>query len=49
MALQLTREPRPLPQMLLNPNVKSIFDFQFDDFTLTNYDPWPHIKGIVSV
>lgn len=48
-ALQLTREPRPLPQMLLNPNVKSIFDFQYDDFTLTNYDPWPHIKGIVSV
>lgn len=47
--LQLTREPRPLPKMEINPNVKSIFDFEFEDFTLTNYDPHPHIKGAVSV
>lgn len=47
--LQLTREPRPLPTMLINPKVKSIFEFQYDDFTLTNYDPHPHIKGEVSV
>ena len=47
--LQLTREPRPLPTMTLNPDVKSIFDFTYDDFTLTGYDPHPHIKGIVAV
>ncbi len=47
--LQLTREPRPLPTMLINPKVKSIFDFKYEDFTLTNYDPHPHIKGEVSV
>ena len=47
--LQLTREPRPLPTMTLNPDVKSIFDFTYDDFTLTGYDPHPHIPGIVSV
>lgn len=47
--LQLTREPRPLPTMKINPEVKSIFDFQYEDFTLTNYDPHPHIKGEVSV
>jgi thymidylate synthase len=47
--LQLTREPRPLPIMKLNPEVKSIFDFNYEDFTLENYDPWPHIAGKVSV
>lgn len=47
--LQLSREPRPLPQMLLNPEVKNIFDFTFKDFNLVNYDPHPHIKGAVSV
>jgi thymidylate synthase len=47
--LQLTREPRPLPIMKINPDVKSIFDFQFEDFELEGYDPWPHIKAEVSV
>lgn len=47
--LQLSREPRPLPQMRINPDVKSIFDFQYEDFTLENYDPHPHIKAEVSV
>lgn len=47
--LQLTREPRDLPIMLINPNVKDIFSFQFSDFELINYDPHPHIKGIVAV
>lgn len=47
--LQLSREPKPLPKMVLNPNVKDIFDFQFEDFTLTDYDPHPHIKGQVAV
>ncbi len=47
--LQLTRQPRPLPTMRINPDVKNIFDFKFEDFTLENYDPWPHIKGAVSV
>jgi len=47
--LQLSREPRPLPQMLINKNVKSIFDFQFSDFELINYNPHPHIKGEVAV
>ncbi len=47
--LQLTRELRPLPTMKLNPNVKSIFDFTIDDFTLENYDPHPHIKAEVAV
>ena len=47
--LQLSREPRPLPTMIINPDVKNIFDFKFDDFTLENYDPWPHIKGAVAV
>jgi thymidylate synthase len=47
--LQLTRTPRPLPHMLINPDVKSIFDFKYEDFQLTDYDPWPHIKADVSV
>ena len=47
--LQLTREPRPLPTMRINPDVKSLFDFQYEDFTLENYNPWPHIKAEVSV
>lgn len=47
--LQLTREPRPLPKMKINPNVKSIFDFQYEDFTLTDYNPYDHIKATVSV
>ncbi|WP_226658152.1 thymidylate synthase [Pseudalkalibacillus hwajinpoensis] len=47
--LQLTRETRTLPKMKINPEVKSIFDFSFDDFELTDYDPHPHIKGEVSV
>lgn len=47
--LQLTREPRPLPRMIINPDVKSIFDFCYEDFRLEGYDPWPAIKGVVSV
>nr|AIA14548.1 thymidylate synthase [uncultured bacterium] len=47
--LQLSREPRPLPTMKINPDVKDIFDFKFEDFELQNYDPWPHIKGEVAV
>ena len=47
--LQLTREPRPLPKMILNPEVKNIFDFTFEDFTLVDYDPHPHIKGAVAI
>lgn len=46
---QLSREPRPLPRMKLNPEVKSIFDFRYEDFQLEGYDPWPAIKGQVSV
>ena len=46
---QLTRAPRTLPVMRINPEVKSIFDFQYEDFVLENYDPWPHIAGKVSV
>ena len=47
--LQLSRDPRPLPTMKINPNVKDIFNFKYEDFTLENYDPHPHIKGIVAV
>ena len=47
--LQLTREPKPLPKMILNPNIKNIFDFDFDDFTLEGYEPHPIIKGTVAV
>ena len=47
--LQLTREPRQLPVMRINPDVKSIFDFHYEDFTLEGYDPHPHIKAEVSV
>ena len=46
---QLSRTPRRLPRMIINPEVKSIFDFKFDDFTLEGYDPHPHIKAKVSV
>ena len=47
--LQLTRDPRPLPEMRLNPEVKSLFDFTYDDFEIHGYDPHPAIKGLVSV
>ena len=47
--LQLTRTPRPLPRMVINPDVKSIFDFKYSDFTLQDYNPYPHIKAEVSV
>jgi thymidylate synthase len=47
--LQLSREPRSLPKMELNPEVKSIFEFEYSDFTLVDYDPYPHIKADVSV
>lgn len=46
---QLSREPRALPKMMINPEVKSIFDFQYEDFTLEGYDPWPAIKAPVAV
>lgn len=46
---QLTREPRALPKMHINPKVKDIFDFKFEDFTLEDYDPYPVIKGVVAV
>lgn len=47
--LQLTREPRPLPKMKINPEVKNIFDFKYEDFELVGYDPHPHIKATVSI
>jgi len=48
-ALQLSRTPRPLPKMVLNPAITNIFDFTFEDFTLLDYDPHPHIKGVVAI
>ena len=47
--LQLTRDPRPLPKMLINPDVKDLLDFKFEDFQLIDYDPHPHIAGVVAV
>jgi thymidylate synthase len=47
--LQLSREPKPLPKMIINPEIKNIFEFSFKDFNLVAYDPHPHIKGRVSV
>jgi thymidylate synthase len=47
--LQLSRTPRTLPIMKINPEVKDIFSFKFEDFSLENYDPYPHIKGAVAV
>lgn len=47
--LQLTRTPRPLPRMVINPDVKDIFAFRYEDFQLEGYDPWPHIPATVSV
>lgn len=47
--LQLTRTPRPLPKMLINPDVKNLFDFHYEDFQLEGYNPWPHISAQVSV
>ena len=47
--LQLTRTPRPLPKMTINPDVKNLFEFKYEDFKLEGYDPWPHIPAQVSV
>ncbi len=47
--LQITREPRSLPVMTINPDVKNIDDFKYEDFTLSDYNPHPHIKGAISV
>ena len=47
--LQLSREPRPLPVMKINPDVKDIFSFRYEDFSLEGYDPWPAIKAEVAV
>ncbi|MDY0184032.1 MAG: thymidylate synthase, partial [Proteiniphilum sp.] len=47
--LQLSRDPRPLPLMKINPDVKDIFSFRYEDFELTDYDPHPHIKGTVAI
>jgi thymidylate synthase len=46
---QLSRKPKPLPKMILNPDVKDIFDFKYDDFTLNGYDPHPLIRGKVAI
>ena len=47
--LQISRNPKPLPKMVLNPEIKNIFDFKYEDFSLENYDPHPHIKAPVAV
>jgi thymidylate synthase len=47
--LQMERDVRPIPKLVINPDAKDIFDFKFEDFSLENYDPHPHIKGVVSV
>jgi thymidylate synthase len=47
--LQLTREPRPLPKIILNPEIKNIFDFDFKDFALEGYDPYPAIKAEIGI
>ena len=47
--LQLSREPRALPKLTINPDKKDLFGFEFSDFTIENYDPHPHIKGAVAV
>ena len=47
--LQLSRTPRALPHMQLNPEVKDLFEFRYEDFTLLHYDPWPGIKAPVAV
>ena len=46
---QLTRKPKTLPKMMINPKIKNIFDFKFEDFVLVDYDPHPHIKGKVAI
>ena len=47
--LQLSREPKKLPRMIINPEVDSLFDFKFEDFELVDYDPHPHIKATVAI
>ena len=47
--LQLSREPRPYPQLVIRRKPDSIFDYRFEDFEITGYDPWPHIKAPVAV
>ena len=47
--LQLSRALRPLPKMEINPNIKNIFEFKYEDFTLSKYDPHPHIKAAVAI